>query len=1167
MKIKHLFLSCIVLTAAAPFASAQQGAPHTLKASANYSTVDLSWCAPADELSISWHDGKDYNGMDGKPLSPDGLSQLFYANKFTVADLKNYVGKEIDSIAYFEYREIDDVNIQIYENGKLVRDQKVNVVNYKKNTWRKVGLKEAYKVPAGVELLIAVRIRHGYNQTFAAIVDRNPSPGKGDIYSYDGINWKSGAPGDFLVTAFFKNPVKQNPDSYNIYADGKKVNQAAVTDLSYTIENQPTGTHQYVVSALYGQSEFKSPEIVAETVVAADMIAPPATISASVEGLKGTVSWQKPLVCANEMTWCGKNFGVKIGGTASSNTKVWIKQEFDSGDMLAYPNHQITAINSFIAEKIISSAKLFVMRNGTIDYYEDITEDQINAIEENKWNKFPLKTPYKLQSGNTYAFGLYYMHTPKGHPVGVDNSEAVDTKGNSFSTSSPNSSDFAKSKPSFKTLASGNIKGNFMLTADVAAAGDSKPAPEISGYDIYRNGTKVKTQTETTFSDEVSELGKVSYKVIAKSKDGRVSPAKEIAITYNLPEEYQAPVILSSTFDKENKKVDFSWSADAVDLKHHSTPSYIAGFEEDMDTVVWGTKFTKEELASCADYAISSIKFGIGAELDNFNLQIYAGKELIFDFPIKKGQVNPGAVYSLTLDKEVRIPSGKDLFLAYKAKLNANQNAIILDAGPAVTNGAMVSLTKGANWLNLSSVAPSFKNYNIVISAVALPKLPAKTAPVMEMKRNYIPTENVITITPADLMNAAGEDFGIESNVPVQTASAKTPAKPKSYKVYRNNVLILETAKTEFSETLDSYGAFDYNISTIFDNGWESPLSKTIGVTNTIPQRTQAPYNLKGTEKDGKVTFTWEAVDAPASVMKYHEGDKYMQLGMTKTSGDLEGYQCIKLPADTLKLLEGNSLSHIKFMLADININTASVFVMKGEDIVYEQEVPVSSLQKSVWNVVRLNKPYIVEQGKDLSIGYHLTYANGVKPLMMDGGPAKAGYGDLISSTATSGYWYSLKTKYKQDYNWRIEGVFKTADIVHELNAIAPADANVTYNMYHNSTPIATGLTEMRHEVKKWEKGSYTVTAKIGNEESAESNAVIFQGDGGIGNISADGKAYYDQPTQTAVFPLAVTAIVYDAKGTMLSNEINTDRVDMSRYPSGAYFIRTDKGFSLKIVK
>ena len=157
----------------------------------------------------------------------------------------------------------------------------------------------------------------------------------------------------------------------------------------------------------------------------------------------------------------------------------------------------------------------------------------------------------------------------------------LNKKGNSFSTSSPKSSGFEASNPSWKTLAEGSIPGNFMLTADVEADGEEiSAAPEIAGYDIYRNGVLLAADVkELKYTDTVEDLGTYNYGVVAKGKDGRLSPAKEIDVTYTLPAAYEAPVILSSTID-ENNKLDLTYSAEAIELKHYDAAAYMAGFSD-----------------------------------------------------------------------------------------------------------------------------------------------------------------------------------------------------------------------------------------------------------------------------------------------------------------------------------------------------------------------------------------------------------------------------------------------------------------------------------------------------------------------------------------------------------------------------------------------------------
>lgn len=70
-----------------------------------------------------------------------------------------------------------------------------------------------------------------------------------------------------------------------------------------------------------------------------------------------------------------------IGGTSSTNPQVWIIQQFSPTDLAAFPDHQITAINSYIKnDGTITTATAFVMKNGVIDYFEEISADAVEAI-------------------------------------------------------------------------------------------------------------------------------------------------------------------------------------------------------------------------------------------------------------------------------------------------------------------------------------------------------------------------------------------------------------------------------------------------------------------------------------------------------------------------------------------------------------------------------------------------------------------------------------------------------------------------------------------------------------------------------------------------------------------------------------------------------------------
>ena len=1104
-----LSAAMVCLLAGFTDAKAQNGNPHTLTGDVTFSNVTLNWQAPASDIKLQWHNDYDYNGTDGVQSNPQSGVVYYVASKFTKEELKGYVGEVVDSLSFFQYRPSYKVTGMIYEDGTPVLEQPVDLTGFEKNTMRKFALSTPYTIPADKEIMFVMKYEYGYNQEMMAICDESPTIGKGNLTSLDGKTWSSNGPGDYLITAYVKNNDKQSvPDGYNVYRDGVKVNAELITETTYSLQGEADGKHDYYVTAVYGDTEKKSVSLTFNCTAITSHVPAVSSLKSSVEDLNGTLEWTAPLSRSSELTWSNKEFGTTIGGT-SSTPKVWVKQEFDANDLIAYPNHKITAINAY-TKGALTGVTIFVIKNGVIDYHQVIDEAVVKAMgEEGAWTKFTLTTPYKFEAGNKYAFGCYFTHDKGVKPIATDNSVGLNKKGNSFSTSSPKSSGFEASNPSWKTLAEGSIPGNFMLTADMEAVGEeTSAAPEIAGYDIYRNGALVAADVkELKYTDTVEDLGTYCYGVVAKGKDGRLSPVKEIDVTYTLPAAYEAPVILSSTID-ENNKLDLTYSAEAIELKHYDAAAYMAGFAEEMPDLLYGAKFTKEELAGCVGYELNSLKFAIGEGLSTFHIEVYESGNPAPIYSEEMKDIEPGYVYTTNPSSKITIPADKDLYLVYKATLPANKSAIIVDAGPAVDNGAVVSLTGGANWFKLGTIAPDLKDYNIVISGIAVPATSGSRAKAVVLGAQDEAFENLPEkiVAKAKEIDYTADEFGVESAVkPAKKAARLAPAKPKalSYRVYCNNEVVQDGESTSYTEVISNYGVFNYHVTAVYEKGWESPASRVISITNDIKQAPAAPYDLAGEEGEEGFNLTWKAA-SESPVLKVHSGNIDWKQGCGMTSSNNSGFQVMKFDASQVADKVGMEISHIRFGLIDNNVTSASVIVMKNENVIYEQEVDIETLVVG-WNEVRLNNPVTIEAGQDLYVGYHLTYKKGVKPMAGDAGPAVAGYGDLISSSGSNGYWYSLMTKYKLDFNWVIEAVLKKPDTKMASRAKRAADA-VTYNVYCNGKAVATGLETTTYAVAKGAYGRYTVTAVTGEVESAESNAINYGTATGITGVE-DAKA------------------------------------------------------------
>lgn len=1126
--MKKFYLGLAVLgavaLAATPSAIAKTGAPHTLSASTNFDEVSLSWKAPHSEKVLKWHNDYAYNGDDGIIYDNQRAVTFYTGSLFTAADLVNCVGEKMESVAFYQYRPVKSARIVVIENGNVVASVLADPKQYVKDSWLTLKLPAPVTIKADTDYRVAVCWEAGQTMDFVSIKDNSTAAtGRGDQYSTDGKNWISTANGSYLVTVNLANDVDEEPTGYDVYRGSEKV--ASVTETSAVLASQPEGAHQYTVHAVYDGATHASC-VVPVNVRSLGNSLPGVTFGIPVvSDLDVSFDWVAPLKGGNELTWSDKTVALSIGGTASSNTKVWIKNEFEPSDLIGFVGGKISAVNTYFSEACILGVTAWVMRDGVFVQYKAADASACTGFTEPGWFNIVLDEPVEIEAGHSYSYGVYVLHTPKMHPIAVGSSTTVNTKGNSFSTSSPNSTDFTKSKPSYKTLLSGGMEGNWVMYATIndapAALGDVK-------YTVYRNGAIVKDGlTETAYAEKVADLGTYTYAVVCNDATGRQSDPVEKEVAVKLPAAYTAPVMESAEWDAEKREVSFEWSTDK-EIAKYDVAAYLAGFDEDMD-MMWGAQFTADELAAYEGYTINKLRFIVGDELDNLKVGVYTSKgEALSEVEIPKGSIEPLALYILNLPTPVAITGKEDLVLAYSATAPGGSDPIVLDAGPLATNGARISLTNGKSWMNLGTLNPTFNNYNIVIGALASENL-AQGAParVVELGTSY-DTDCLTAIN----VPVQAREVGVEAT---QIApAARTPktraAAPKiaSFNVYRNGELIANTTDKSFTEKPDRFNVFKYNVTTVFANGWESPASATVTANNAIDQRALAPYGLKGNPTNEDLALEWMSPDN-ATILSYVTDTTLGGIGLTKSgSKPIPSYAINRYTEEALKDHVGKKVDHIRFGLYENNVLEADVVVVVGENIIYRQSVPVSDLVAGI-NDVRLNEPVTIPAQGEFGVGYYVSYMNGSHPLGLASAPAIVGYSDIISSEAAAGYWYSLKTKYNYDNSFWIQAVLKAEDEAWVL-----ADANaMTYNVYCDGLKIAEGLSSTSFTVKNAAAGAYCVTAvDATGEESGESNAVFYDPNSGVDDITVDAAdanapvEYFNLQGQKVTDPAAGTTVI-----------------------------------------
>ena len=1125
---------CIALVS-----NAQENPPHSIMGKAYGDQVSISWKSPAKAKTLQWHTDYAYNGMAGTGNYP----MIIGANEFDKNDLAEYVGMQIDSIAFFPYYEIYEAYALIYEDGVEVVRQPIDVSGLTYKAFNKVKLDNPYTITGDKTLRIAAEFHHGTNNTFFAIIDKGPVvAGKGDLYSYDGKTWKSGASGNFLVSACIAyKPQEAKPTGYNVYCNNTRMNAEPVTELFFEKDAQPIGTNLYSVTALYEAVE--SAHSYALPMQVNDPLSfrgAARNLQAEASALTATLSWQAPFKQETTLTWCDNTPNLNIGFSGTS-PKAIVVNHFTAEELANYPNATIKAINVMFKEEI-TGLEIVVYEDKALVYNEVVTIPTADNLD--KWLKYELTTPYQITPGKDVSIGYYVTHARNGHPILVDAGLPYAQK-RIYTASSKTGT--------WQTLDALNstFTYNWMLSADIEMpAGVNMPA--VAGYKIYRDNEFVDSTTGLEYTNNSLAPGDYSFTVTATYEDNTESEkTAPVKVVIDVPSEYRRPTLLESYASNDTVKLSWDVYTDLPMVLQWYTGEQMQKFgmtNDGNDVTLWlGAKFDQADLLPYDNHEISSIEFFLAEEVKSATAVIYAGKEVVASVPV----VNPVPGENVAvLETPYVIPREKDIIIAYKVVHADGKKPITFDMGPVAGNKGSLFSLNGSDFYSWPSIRPEIK-FNVVISANLQEKGTPSPAPAVKLAPSRV------------------KDGGLISMPSTAGFARVAPESPtlSGFNIYRNGELLNSELYTEkaYKDTGFDYGDYEYYVTSVYANGWESIPSDPFSYAYVKPNLAIAPYNLEAAVTGNSVKLTWKAASDGNRTGWSNNDDESMAVGLTG-SGTVRGYICNKFtPEDLAAYPAGSKISHIEFDLQDENLTKLSVCVFYGTSLVYEQTVTTFQQGK---NFVSLDNTVEIFAGQSLMYGYYAEYRTGYKPYATDKGPAIDEKGNVISTNGTS--WRTLKSMNKDlDYNWRLWGYIQTPDVnIDRVQVKARAEGTTTYNVYRNNKLIAQGLSGTSYDdVLPDVTSTYYVTAVVDDVESASSNAITVVGTStGIADAKQARLSVYPVPAvdvlNIATDDAIVSVNIIGVDGRIYASQLNEKAVNVSNLAAGVYTLEviTDRG-------
>lgn len=359
-----------------------------------------------------------------------------------------------------------------------------------------------------------------------------------DLYSLPGTEKKS-LPISYTVTAASETPRPTNltatiegdahvvltwengssdlsPIGYNIYRNGTKITETPVTTMQYRDENVAHGDYCYTVTAIYNEDKesIQSDEIQIYMKIGAPYFAPTGLSHTVTSNKMVSLSWQSPTEMQQTATTLRWDNGVNSDAIGmSEGGYFWAGMAWEYADLIEYRGMILDEVQLFIQEQYTSL---------TLQVYKDdqrvVSQNIRSEVEFGAFNTFTLTNPVTIEPGYDYKVVFLVSHQSGMRPIGVDNTVAVNGKGNIFSTDG---------KEWYPATYLGIGNNNFNMAIHLSPSTSDEEMP--SGYNIYRDGTRVNDTlvTEMGYHEELSTPGSYMYQVSSVYNNNGESPLSD----------------------------------------------------------------------------------------------------------------------------------------------------------------------------------------------------------------------------------------------------------------------------------------------------------------------------------------------------------------------------------------------------------------------------------------------------------------------------------------------------------------------------------------------------------------------------------------------------------------------------------------------------------------
>lgn len=282
--------------------------------------VNLNWTMGIDFTDpwFGWSDEKNYTAMGS------GTNDVFHAAaRWFPEDLDTLAGQTITKVAFFPYGHQSEYTLKIWQGDSTAQPWlSQEIKDYKRYTWNVVNLENPVTISNNEQLWIVFEIDNAHGEYPMGLDGGPAAENRGNLINtgdgwtalenyYNDFNWNIQALVSSQVAGLKAplanvEPLKQpdqkvkiseipekpltikmrsslEPLGYNVYKDSAQINDALITETSFTEQNPDPGIYEYGVSAVYDLGESMPTRTTVQT-AAPEINFNPELLTAEVDG-------------------------------------------------------------------------------------------------------------------------------------------------------------------------------------------------------------------------------------------------------------------------------------------------------------------------------------------------------------------------------------------------------------------------------------------------------------------------------------------------------------------------------------------------------------------------------------------------------------------------------------------------------------------------------------------------------------------------------------------------------------------------------------------------------------------------------------------------------------------------------------------------------------------